>query len=549
MKKIITLVLLANVLFAANIPNSGTILNEIKPSKQVEKKAPALPIQKYEAPITANDTVKVMVKKFSIENNTVFSTEVLHNLIKEYEGKELTLLDIKKVAEIITKYYRTKGYFVARAYIPAQNLNNNIVRIVIIEGVYGKFNLKNSSNIKDATIKKYLSKFDNNVIFMDDLERQIFLINSLSGLQIVDAQIAPGQMVGSSDFTLTMEASKKFEGSVSVDNYGNKYVGDERASLGGTFNSPLGYGDSINVFFLNSFTNELNYGNVSYNIPIANSGMSANLGFSKLKYTLGDSYKSLDAYGNATVIEAGISYPLIKNTSNSLNIKGQYAHRVMTDWMNAEDDKKSVDDFTFSLESSKSISLFNLPSSLFSTISFTQGHKNLETPTAKTNDAIANTAGSFSKANLNLTHNLQLNEKTALRTIFNAQTGFNRNLDSSQDLSVGGAYGLRAYGDNELSGDKGFLFSVELLCSLPTFKGVFHQVGMFYDTAKVWSNMNTWDGLEDNTRRLNDVGISYTVLYKSLNFKASFAHGFGSEAVSVSQESRNKLLAQLFWVF
>jgi hemolysin activation/secretion protein len=557
MKKIlkqsfIILLLLVNTLFAANIPNSGTILNEIKPSyKQIEKKAPpVIPLPKYPDSITGNDTIKVMVKKFSIENNTVFSNEVLHNLIKENEGKELTLLDIKKVANIITKYYRSKGYFVARAYIPAQDLKDNIVKITLLEGVYGKFDLNNSSNVKDTTIQRYLTNFGNQkVISIDELQRQIFLINSLSGLQIVNAEIYPGQNVGSSDFLITAQEAKKFEGHISVDNYGNKYLGDIRGNFGGTINSPLGYGDDLNIYALNSFSNELKYGSLSYNLPIGNFGLVSNIGVSRLKYTLGDIYKALDAYGYATVLEAGLSYPIIKTFTTNLNVQGQFTHRIMSDWMNEQDDKKSIDDFTISLKGDKAINLFDLQSSVFGVISFTQGHKNLESQTAKTNDSIIQTSGDFSKVNLGLTHKLKLNEKLMLTTIFNAQRSFNKNLDSSQKLSVGGAYGLRAYGDNELSGDKGFLFSTELTYALPVLKDISHNIGLFYDTAKIWSNTNTWDGLEDNTRRLNDIGVSYNALYKSINFRTSFAHGFGSESAPVSGVSKDKLLAQLFWVF
>lgn len=551
MKKIIALMLLANIMFAANVPSSGSLLNEIKPSlKQDVKKAPVLPSQEYQTSITGDDIIKVLVNKFEIENNTVFSTELLHELIKEYEGQEHTIVEIKKIADIISKYYRKEGYFVARAYIPAQNLTDNVVKIVVIEGKYGTFKIQNSSNIENSTIEKYLSKLNNkNIIYMDDLEREIFLINSLSGLQIVDAQIAPGQKVGSSDFILTIEASKKFDGYVTIDNYGNKYTGDDRASIGGTLNSPFGYGDSVSMYALNSFNNGLKYGNLSYTLPISSSGIVANLGVSKLKYTLGDSYKSLDAYGNASVLEAEVSYPIIKNTSNSLNIKGQYSHRIMTDWMIGEDDKKSIDDFTLSLESYNSMSLFELENYLYSTISFTHGNKSLKSSTAQTNDIIAQTAGDFSKVNVDLTHIVKFDNKTALTTKLNTQTGFNRNLDSSQDLSVGGAYGLRAYGDNELSGDKGYLFSTELTYSLPLFYKMSHQIGLFYDTAKIWSNTKTWSGQDDNTRRLNDIGLSYMAVYKDINLKASYAHGFGSEATPVSGVSRDKVLAQLFIVF
>jgi hemolysin activation/secretion protein len=551
MKKIITLVLLVNVMFAANIPDSGTILNEIKPSLKLgEKKSPALPKQDYETPITGDDMVKVLVNKFEIENNTVFSTEVLHELIKEHEGKELTIVGIKKVADLITQYYRKQGYFVARAYIPAQNLNHNIVKITVIEGIYGAFHIKNSSTIKDTVIKKYLSKLDEKgVIYLDDLERQIFLINSLSGLQIVDAQIAPGEAVGSSDFTLTIEPSKKVEGYVVVDNYGNKYTGDERLNIGATLNSAFGYADSLNFFVLNSFTDELKYGKLSYSLPIGDFGMTSNLGISALKYTLGESYKALDAHGNATLLEAGVSYPIIKTRLRSLDIQGQFVHRTMLDWMNNEKDKKTIDDFTVSLNSSESMNLLELSSSLATVISFTYGHKNLNSPTAKINDEIAQTAGSFSKANLNLTHDLQLNDNMTLTTRFDAQTSFNRNLDSSQELSVGGAYGTRAYGDNELSGDKGVFFSTELGYDLPEVQNLSHRVGIFYDTAKIWKNTNTWTGLTDNTRRLSDIGLSYNASYENIHFKTSYARGFGNDSTPVSEESKNKFLAQLFWLF
>jgi hemolysin activation/secretion protein len=471
-------------------------------------------------------------------------------LIKEHEGKELTIVGIKKVADIITQYYRKQGYFVARAYIPAQNLNHNIVKITVIEGFYGAFHIKNSSTVKDTVIKKYLSKFDEKgVIYLDDLERQIFLINSLSGLQIVDAQIAPGEAVGSSDFTLTIESSKKIEGYVLVDNYGNKYTGDERLNIGATLNSAFGYADALNLFVLNSFTDELKYGKLAYSLPIGDFGMTSNIGISALKYTLGESYKALDAHGNATLLEAGVSYPIIKTRLRSLDIQGQFVHRTMLDWMNNEKDKKTIDDFTVSLNSSESMNLLELSSSLATVISFTYGHKNLNSPTAKINDEIAQTAGSFSKANLNLTHALQLNDNMILTTRFDAQTSFNRNLDSSQELSVGGAYGTRAYGDNELSGDKGVFFSTELGYDLPEVQNLSHRVGIFYDTAKIWKNTNTWTGLTDNTRRLSDIGLSYTASYENIHFKTSYARGFGNDATPVSEESKNKFLAQLFWLF
>ena len=88
--------------------------------------------------MAASDGQKITVSKFLITGNTKISTYALSAIVQPYEGKETTLAGLKRVADLITNAYHKKGYFLAQAYIPAQEIKNGIVEIVVLEGRIGK---------------------------------------------------------------------------------------------------------------------------------------------------------------------------------------------------------------------------------------------------------------------------------------------------------------------------------------------------------------------------------------------------------------------------
>lgn len=163
----------------------------------------------------------------------------------------------------------------------------------------------------------------------------------------------------------------------------------------------------------------------------------------------------------------------------------------------------------------------------------------MDNDVAKTNDSAIKTAGSFSKANISIVHAQQLSQVLTLQTTLKGQKSFSKNLDSSEDMSVGGSNGVRAYEDSELSGDKGYL----------KINDISHNTSIFVDSAKIWKNDKVFN-TEDNTRKLNAVGVGYALNYKNFDLKATYAHGFGSkdEKTPVSESefstNRNKLLVQ-----
>ena len=65
---------------------------------------------------------KVLITSIKVEGAQLLSEKEIQAIISPFEGKELSLTAMQKVADLITDAYRSKGYVTSRAYIPPQTV-------------------------------------------------------------------------------------------------------------------------------------------------------------------------------------------------------------------------------------------------------------------------------------------------------------------------------------------------------------------------------------------------------------------------------------------
>ena len=82
------------------------------------------------------------MNQLSIEGNTVFKTATLQTLVASMQGQRLTLPQIAQGIEAITNYYRAVGYALSRIIIPAQTIEDGVVRVQVIEANWGVMDLR-----------------------------------------------------------------------------------------------------------------------------------------------------------------------------------------------------------------------------------------------------------------------------------------------------------------------------------------------------------------------------------------------------------------------
>lgn len=554
--KIITLSLLtSSFLLGASVPNIGTVEKEIKTPKIEKEKTtiPEITQKEYKSPMKDSGKT-IFVKSFSFSGNEHISSDKLQEIAKEYENKDLTFTKLNELTSKITKLYREKGYFVARAYLPQQNINENdgVLEIAIIEGKYGEFHLNNNSLVKKSIVQGMLddAKRDN-IVSTNTLERSMLIINDTPGAVVTQADVMPGSEVGTSDFTITTEASNPYDGYIILDNQGSRYTGKNRVMAGVNFNSPFKIGDKITLSSLVSNGANLKNGKVAYSAPLMPNGLRGEVSYSKTTYYLVDLGTTADGVytGSSQTLEATFTYPIIRTRVENLNTSINIANKDLDDrYFDTKLNPRNTNSINLGLDYDKSYLAFGFDSKSLVDVGFTYGNLSFDNASDKaSNQAGANTVGNYSKINLDLSHNIAFTPKISLESSLKMQYALaNKNLDGSEDFSIGGSSGVKVYPDGELSAENGYVFSTELKYTLPNLKELTNKVGIFYDRGKAFMANNNV-GFE--SKSLQDIGIGYYGSYKDFFGQLQVAWTANSDAVSTEPTANSRILFQGGWVF
>ena len=446
-----------------------------------------------------------------VEGNTVFDSATLQALLVSMQGKRLTLPQIAEGIEAITTYYRAAGYPLARAIIPAQTIEDGVVRVQVIEANWGQVELRNNSAVKDAVLLRTLSNLEKgSVIRLDALERATLLLSDLPGVA-PRALLRAGQEVGSSDLVVEAQPGAPWSASLSADNFGSRYTGVARTNANVQWNNPLGRGDTLGLNSLNSQNGGLDYVRVAYELPVWRPGMQAGVDSSGMNYRLGDTAASLAASGKANTSSLWLRSALIRRPRANLNARLSFANNVLQDHVDSTGVKTDRTLNVWSLEFSGERQddwLAGGKNTLG--LALYGGRVGFDDATAAALDAsTANTAGGFGRATWALNRNQALGAGVSAVLSMNGQWA-QKNLDSGQKFSIGGTTSVRAYRSGVLSGDSGAFGSLELRYILPMPQAMeptgTWQVAAFVDSAMVQTNKNPWSS-GSNEASLNGAGL------------------------------------------
>lgn len=291
-------------------------LQQIPPTPAVPTTAPDISIAPRATPAdTGPAGASVRVDTIRVSGATLFDEPTLIAASGFRPGGELTLAAMRALAGRISAYYHARGYFLAQAYVPEQDVQSGAVTIAVIEGRYGKIGLENQSTLSDTVARQGLRGLDSgDIVEGAPLERRLLLLSDLPGVG-VRSTLSPGSAVGTSDLVVDLTPGRSITGSVEADNVGNRYTGTYRAGGSINLNNPLGVGDRLSGRIL-AAVDGLAYGRIAYQAPVAN--VTFGIAYAHIRYQLGREFENLDADGNANIVGAYASYPLIR--SRNLNL-------------------------------------------------------------------------------------------------------------------------------------------------------------------------------------------------------------------------------------
>jgi hemolysin activation/secretion protein len=526
------------VVMPAAVPDAGALLRDQQPAAQPPRLQPS---QKSKAPepatIAAEKTLSIRVKSFAFSGHTGLAREQeLQEIVAPSLDRPLGIAELQAVAASVTSFLQKKGFLLARAYLPRQDVTDGIVEIAILQAkIDGTVQIKaDASRVNPRLLQIMTADIvqSGQPLNVRDLERSLLLINDLPGVS-AKAILEPGSSPGTTRLVLDVKSSRPLSGAIWADNFGNRHTGTWRGNAFASYDSPLRIGDQATAFL--SGSEGLAQTRLAYGLPLWARGPRGNIALSAMRYKLTGDLKSLDAKGDAYTVSAWLSHPLIRRRELNLSATLGYDFKALSDELFGFDIRdKRVHAANASLSFSANDSLLG---GGYSTASLSAAAGHLDLSRVKSDERVdrltSRTAGGFSRVNLSASRLQRIGGPVTAFAAYSGQVA-SGNLDSSEKMSLGGPYGVRAYPVGEASGDEAHLFSFETRYDLPLDpKWGTLQFAVFADTGRVTLNKKLWPYAVQTLTGKNEYwlsGAGATVAYGRsgrLSFRLTYAHKLG----------------------
>ena len=421
----------------------------------------------------------------SIEGATAFTQMQMADIYTQYLHKEITLDVAYVITGMITERYRNAGYFLSRAYVPAQKIDNGIITIKVVEGYVGKVDLPDTIG-DHRVIHSYIDRLiAARPLKSQAIESFLLRLNDLPGYNF-SGVLSPldGAEDGAVKLTL-VPIIKEARGSLTFDNVSSRFLGPNELSASYTANIlPL---QQTTLSVLSGLpTDKLRYGTLDHTVMIA-PDITLEVNGSITKAYPGYSLERFDIDSLAMSEGLSLNYQWLRQRQENLSLKLTFDSRdVTSNILHAALTRDHIRALRAGANYDMSDSWHGHN---IANITVSQGMNGLGS--SQRNDLNLSRAGAipdFTKAELSLSRLQGITNNWSLLASISGQYTSSV-LYSSEQFGYGGqAYG-RAYDSSDITGDKGMAGSLELRYGgLSRWKSVTPQPYVFYDVGEIWNN-------------------------------------------------------------
>ena len=538
---------------------SGEVLRQLEKKDNVPKQMRSVIIQqkeekpkqgKEEKPQQSQEGDKYFIKWIRVEGATILDSQTIRDIIQSaippvpntpvtlekgdfVVNRNLSLYDMNQIAEDITAKYRKLGYILAYAVLPQQEISEGKLEVKVTEGKVGTITVKGNKHYNTAFIQKHLEKVAKEKSPKgDDLERPLYILNDYPSLNI-KTQLKSGAKPGTADIVLDVQDSIPISGSLSYDNFGATTTSKNRLSASLNIGNIATDGDNLMLRGLTGLdsidTNKLFYGKAEYVIPINYYGSKLGVYYSNAVYRVGEEYVLLDMKGKTDVAGIYVSHPVIRKPRQTLEVKLGFDYEDLYDYM--LDNMRSKDKIrTFTLGAN-----YDFADGFYgrniTNVTYYHGVRDFLGGSGQNDPDVSryNADGEYNKYTFDFTRAQQLPGYNHILLKASGQYSAD-SLFVAQQFMSGGAWSVRGFKPSSLSGDSGYLLSVELYLSplYPETKIFNQKLGdtlkfvIFADNGGVYKN-NTQPG-EDKAAYQTSLGLGLRLYYsKYFSFRLDWA--------------------------
>lgn len=541
--------LFGGVTFAQTPPGAtpGGALPRVDPAVQpADESGPLFNIPRvYDRPLGLDEGPRVRVQSFRVagvidrpeRGVRVADIEALLESAREAQPAEgFSINEMQEVAGKVAAYYRQRGYILAQAFVPEQDVVDGVVLVQVLEGRLADVQVEGNARYSAKILERPFKALIGEPIDKDAIESALLTLTNYPGLTAFGV-LGSGREVGTSRLTVRVQAEDRVRFETALDNYGSQYAGEYRGQAILTFNNVVGRADRLQLIGLyaldadHSDTNGV-YGGLDYEIPLFSPRDALRFMHLTNAYTVGAEQAGLitsDTEGETQVSEVGYRHDFARTRLGSaslgvaFNVKRSefrappariYEDNLTTARLDAQWDRvdtrfRGVNQFAFS---------------------YTHGFNDLLGSMGEYDPATGasrlGASGEFDKISIHVQRQQRLSQNTSLVLKVDGQYSDDP-LVSLEQFSLGGPSSVRAYAVAEALAETGGVASLELIFGAPGFAyrpafggynwGQVLQISLFADYA--YGELNEpLLGSQDSSVELSGVGLGLQISVPSRMF-------------------------------
>lgn len=265
------------------VPPGGVLERQLEQeydTKEVEahKTIPLLEFDFPEKEIEIGDE-KIVINSVEFFGNLSISSKKLQRTVQPFLGKEMSMKEIHEMCLAIQAKYGRRGYFLARVFVPPQEIRDHHLKIEIIEGKLGKVSVIGNKYYSEKFISRYFDKYTGEPINYDQILKALLLLDENSDLDVA-AVFKKGSTFGTSDLLVKVTDKKPLHLMVDTNNFGSDHTSNQRTGARFEWGNLLVSGDMLTVIqVVGSPMKNLDFTQGIYHFPINTYGSSMDFSY------------------------------------------------------------------------------------------------------------------------------------------------------------------------------------------------------------------------------------------------------------------------------
>ncbi len=208
--------------------------------------------QGQETPAAEEGTeISFELKQVNWSPSEILTQEEIQSVVDAYIGRQITLADLREMADRITGLYRDKGYMTCGAVLPPQRIHEGVVEIRLIEGKTGDITITGNHHTKAGYITDRLGLKPGEIANIDKLNRDLRWFHGTNDLQL-RVVLKPGTKENTTDYEILAFEPQNQSVTLYVDNDGYETSGRWREGLFYNMRSLTGHRDALRGSFIRS---------------------------------------------------------------------------------------------------------------------------------------------------------------------------------------------------------------------------------------------------------------------------------------------------------